>query len=64
VQQFPVHTIDSPALKLGFKNFPMSDFGLTPKFPARLRDAGPAPPRQPTRGNDNGGAIGCLSPNR
>jgi len=29
---------ESPALGLGFKNFDMGEFGLTPDFPEHLRD--------------------------
>jgi hypothetical protein len=31
--------LQSPALRLGFQNFDMNDFGLTKDFPERLRDA-------------------------
>lgn len=29
---------ESPALKLGFKNFPMDQFGLLPDFPTKWLD--------------------------
>jgi len=44
----------SPALKLGFRNFPMDRFGLRPDFPDKWRDDEPKLPVYPGLGHTRG----------